>query len=218
VTANPNDDALSESARFFQKHVAAGLCTFQTMGLAHFVRRTNGVCRRTSKGALAPTTDWRQAKDARGHGALVSTTPSPQSRRSASSKCGRRVLLHLKMNKLGTLPTNRGPGRESALDLSTPRLLEEAASKETHGRQFSFAARNDSAKRRPNLCIWTIWGSVALSRLFVLRKGSGALLRRAFTMSASMGRMLGTIPSEAANHVTPAETRSGTPRTLTVGY
>src|ERR1700674_4344074 len=37
VTANPNDDALSESAQILQKHVAARLMHLQTMGLAQFV-------------------------------------------------------------------------------------------------------------------------------------------------------------------------------------
>src|SRR5271168_2134101 len=37
VTANPNDDALPESAQILQKHVAARLMHLQTMGLAQFV-------------------------------------------------------------------------------------------------------------------------------------------------------------------------------------
>src|SRR5580692_6371189 len=37
VTANPNDEALSESAQILQKHVAARLMHLQTMGLAQFV-------------------------------------------------------------------------------------------------------------------------------------------------------------------------------------
>src|ERR1700687_2737268 len=37
VTANPNDDALSESGQILQKHVAARLMHLQTMGLAQFV-------------------------------------------------------------------------------------------------------------------------------------------------------------------------------------
>src|ERR1700726_2503015 len=37
VTANPNDEALSESAQLLQKHVAARLMHLETMGLAQFV-------------------------------------------------------------------------------------------------------------------------------------------------------------------------------------
>src|ERR1700675_1004512 len=37
VTANPNDEALSESSQLLQKHVAARLMHLQTMGLAQFV-------------------------------------------------------------------------------------------------------------------------------------------------------------------------------------
>jgi type IV secretory pathway VirD2 relaxase len=37
VTANPNDEALSESAQLLQKHVAARLMHLRTMGLAQFV-------------------------------------------------------------------------------------------------------------------------------------------------------------------------------------
>jgi len=88
VTANPNDDALSESAQILQNTLPHGLCTFKQWACAIRCGAQVACADGLRKGAPHATTDWRQAKDARGALARwfpTSAFPS-RSRRSASFK------------------------------------------------------------------------------------------------------------------------------------
>jgi len=104
VTANPNDDALSESAQILQKHVAARLMHLQTMGLAEFVVghkwRVQAEFEKVLR-TLQQSGDRQKMLAA--HGALVSDKRLPlqvTTLRQLQSVAGR-VLLHTEDEQTG---------------------------------------------------------------------------------------------------------------------
>ena len=104
VTANPNDDALSESAQILQKHVAARLMHLQTMGLAQFVAphewRVQADFEKVLR-TLQQSGDRQKMLAA--HGALVSDKRLPlqvTTLRQLQSVAGR-VLLHTEDEQTG---------------------------------------------------------------------------------------------------------------------
>ncbi len=104
VTANPNDDALSESAQILQKHVAARLMHLQTMGLAEFVVghkwRVQADFEKVLR-TLQQSGDRQKMLAA--HGALVSDKRLPlqvTTLRQLQSVAGR-VLLHTEDEQTG---------------------------------------------------------------------------------------------------------------------
>src|SRR6202521_359143 len=104
VTANPNDEALSESAQLLQKHVAARLMHLQTMGLAQFVAsdkwRVQGDFEKVLR-TLQQSGDRQKMLAA--HGALVSDKRLPlqvTTLRQLQVVSGR-VLLHTEDEQTG---------------------------------------------------------------------------------------------------------------------
>jgi type IV secretory pathway VirD2 relaxase len=104
VTANPNDEALSESAQLLQKHVAARLMHLQTMGLAQLV---SGHEWRVQVDFEKVLRTLQQSGDRQkmlaAHGALVSDKRLPlqvTTLRQLQSVAGR-VLLHTEDEQTG---------------------------------------------------------------------------------------------------------------------
>src|SRR6202158_1047954 len=104
VTANPNDDALSESAQILQKKVAAPLTHLETMGLAQFVAphewRVQADFEKVLR-TLQQSSDRQKTLAA--HGALVSDKRLPlqvTTLRQLQSVAGR-VLLHTEDEQTG---------------------------------------------------------------------------------------------------------------------
>jgi type IV secretory pathway VirD2 relaxase len=104
VTANPNDEALSESAQLLQKHVAARLMHLQTMGLAQLV---SGQEWRVQVDFEKVLRTLQQSGDRQkmlaAHGALVSDKRLPTqvtTLRQLQSVAGR-VLLHTEDEQTG---------------------------------------------------------------------------------------------------------------------
>ncbi len=104
VTANPNDDALPESAQVLQKHVAARLMHLQTMGLAQSVAahewRVQADLEKVLR-TLQQSGDRQKMLAA--HGALVSDKRLPlqvTTLRQLQSVAGR-VLLHTEDEQTG---------------------------------------------------------------------------------------------------------------------
>src|ERR1700680_3182358 len=104
VTANPNDDALSESAQLLQKQVAARLMHLQTMGLAQFVATHKWRVQADFKKVLRTL---QQSNDRQkmlaAHGALVSDKRLPlqvTTVRQLQVVAGR-VLLHTEDEQTG---------------------------------------------------------------------------------------------------------------------
>jgi type IV secretory pathway VirD2 relaxase len=104
VTANPNDEALSESSQLLQKHVAARLMHLQTMGLAQFVAAHEWRVQADFEKVLRTI---QQSGDRQrmlaAHGALVSDKRLPlqvTTLRQLQSVAGR-VLLHTEDEQTG---------------------------------------------------------------------------------------------------------------------
>src|ERR1700732_2138197 len=104
VTANPNDDALSESAQILQKHVAARLMHLQTMGLAQFVAAHKWRVQADFENALRTLQQsGDRQKMLAAHGALVSDKRlhlQVTMLRQLQSLAGR-VLLHTEDEQTG---------------------------------------------------------------------------------------------------------------------
>src|SRR6266481_3619297 len=104
VTANPNDDALSESAQILQKHVAARLMHLQTMGLAQFVPAHKWCVQADFEKVLRTLQQsGDRQKMLAAHGALVSDKRLPlqvSTLRQLQTVAGR-VLLHTEDEQTG---------------------------------------------------------------------------------------------------------------------
>src|ERR1700674_2463915 len=104
VTANPNDDALSESAQILQKHVAARLIHLQAMGLAEFVSAHKWRVQADFEKVLRTLQQsGDRQKMLAAHGALVSDKRLPlqvTTLRQLQSVAGR-VLLHSEDEQTG---------------------------------------------------------------------------------------------------------------------
>ena len=104
VTANPNDDGLSESAQILQKHVAARLMHLQTMGLAQFVAAHKWRVQTDFENVLRTLQQsGDRQKMLAAHGALVSDKRLPlqvTTLRQLQSVAGR-VLLHTEDEQTG---------------------------------------------------------------------------------------------------------------------
>src|SRR6202165_764376 len=104
VSANPNDDALSESAKILQKHVAARLMHLQTMGLAQFVAAHKWRVQADFENVLRTLQQsCDRQKMLAAHGALVSDKRLPlqvTTLRQLQSVAGR-VLLHSEDEQTG---------------------------------------------------------------------------------------------------------------------
>ena len=104
VSANPNDDALSESAQILQKHVAARLAHLQTMGLAQFVAAHKWRVQADFEKVLRTLQQsGDRQKMLAAHGALVSDKRLPLQvtmLRQLQSVAGR-VLLHSEDEQTG---------------------------------------------------------------------------------------------------------------------
>src|SRR5882762_401107 len=104
VTANPNDDALSESAQILQKHVAARLMHLQTMGLAQLVAAHKWRVQADFEKVLRTLQQsGDRQKMLAAHGALVSDKRLPlqvTTLRQLQSVAGR-VLLHTEDEQTG---------------------------------------------------------------------------------------------------------------------
>lgn len=104
VTANPNDDALSESAQILQKHVAARLMHLQTMGLAESVAAYKWRVQADFEKVLRTLQQsGDRQKMLAAHGALVSDRRLPlqvTTLRQLQSVAGR-VLLHTEDEQSG---------------------------------------------------------------------------------------------------------------------
>src|ERR1700687_1580899 len=104
VTANPNDDALSESAQILQKHVAARLMHLETMGLAQSVAAHEWRVQADFEKVLRTLQQsGDRQKMLAAHGALVSDKRLPlqvTTLRQLQSVAGR-VLLHSEDEQTG---------------------------------------------------------------------------------------------------------------------
>jgi type IV secretory pathway VirD2 relaxase len=104
VTANPNDEALSESSQLLQKHVAARLMHLQTMGLAQFVAphewRVQADFEKVLR-TLQQSSDRQKTLAA--HGALVSDKRLPLQVTTLHQlqRVAGRVLLHTEDEQTG---------------------------------------------------------------------------------------------------------------------
>src|SRR6202795_2079176 len=104
VTANPNDEALSESSQLLQKHVVARLMHLQTMGLAQFVAAHKWRVQADFDKVLRTLQQsGDRQKMLAAHGALVSDQRLPlqvTTLRQLQSVAGR-VLLHTEDEQTG---------------------------------------------------------------------------------------------------------------------
>src|SRR6202047_4938685 len=104
VTADPNDEALSDSAQLLQKHVAARLMHLQTMGLAQFVAADKWRVQADFEKVLRTLQQsGDRQKTLAAHGALVSDKRLPlqvTTLHQLQSVAGR-VLLHTEDEQTG---------------------------------------------------------------------------------------------------------------------
>src|ERR1700732_3542789 len=104
VTANPNEDALSEPGQILQKHVAARLMHLETMGLAQFVAADKWRVQADFENVLRTLQQsGDRQKMLAAHGALVSDKRLPlqvTTLRQLQSVAGR-VLLHSEDEQTG---------------------------------------------------------------------------------------------------------------------
>ena len=194
VTANPNDDALPESAQILQKHVAARLMHLQTMGLAQFVAAHKWRVQADFEKVLRTLQQsGDRQKMLAAHGALVSDKRLPlqvTTLRQLQNVAGR-VLLHTEDEQTGKRYM-LVEGTDGKVHLIYHTEAIEEARKQGKLKVDNFIRiEKRFAKRTSVLHCDDMGDAVALLQNSVdLRKEAELLLRKSsFTMPASIGRM-----------------------------
>jgi len=137
VTVNPDDDALSESARFSRNTLRTAYAPSNNGPRGNPLRRKVVCAGGLRKVLRTLPTECDRQKMLAAHGAWVSTSASPsRSRAPQLQSVVAAYFSHSEDNKLGSATYNRGHGREVALDLSHRGYRGGPQARKTHGRQF----------------------------------------------------------------------------------